>query len=257
MILPGRLLCGLVVAVLLVVLPFAGAEPKKPDAKPVPRVILAQPFGAKPGAAVKVTLRGLLLDTATVVRCLPKGEAKILKKGKVGVPDKMEPTRVGDTTVEAELTIPADVPGEMVTLIVEANGVASNAHSFLVDRVPPVPEKEPNNGFKEAQAIALGSVIEGSISGPSDVDVYRFEGKAGQTIVLEVHAARLGSVLDSFLTLYDPRGEVLETSDDMEGSTDSRIEFKLPRDGVYYAGIVDAHDKGGPLHGYRLLLKGK
>jgi hypothetical protein len=120
-----------------------------------------------------------------------------------------------------------------------------------------VAEKEPNNGFKEAQPISLGAVVEGAIAGSMDVDVYRFEGKAGQQVVVEVQAARLGSALDSFLTLYNDRAQVLDSCDDIPGSTDSRIEVKLPTDGVYYAAVSDAHDTGGPLHVYRLTVKAK
>jgi hypothetical protein len=100
-------------------------------------------------------------------------------------------------------------------------------------------------------------VVEGSIGTSLDVDVFRFEGKAGEQVVIEVQAARLGSALDSFLTLSNDRGQVLETCDDIPGSTDSRIEIRLPRDGSYYAAVSDAHDTGGPLHVYRLTMKRK
>ena len=86
------------------------------------------------------------------------------------------------------------------------------------------------------------------------MDLFRFEGKAGQKVVLEVYAARHGSPLDSMLTLYDASGAILDTCDDIEGSTDSRIEATLPKAGTYYVAVSDAHDQGAAFFLYRLRL---
>jgi hypothetical protein len=83
------------------------------------------------------------------------------------------------------------------------------------------------------------------------VDVYRIEGAVGQRITAQVLAARYGSALDGMLTLYDADGRQLAASDDADGS-DPRLEVRLPRDGVYFLSLLDAHDQGGPLHPYRL-----
>ena len=56
--------------------------------------------------------------------------------------------------------------------------------------------------------------------------------RAGQRLVCEVLAARHGSALDSLLTLYDADGRQVATNDDTAGSTDSRLEVTLPRDGA-------------------------
>ena len=111
------------------------------------------------------------------------------------------------------------------------------------------------HGFRQAQTIRLPQVVDGAIDRPKDVDVFRFEGKAGQKVVAEVLAARHGSGLDSILTLYTAAGQVLATSDDMPGSVDSLIEFTLPADAVYFLAIQDAHDQGGPPNVYRLVLR--
>jgi hypothetical protein len=118
-----------------------------------------------------------------------------------------------------------------------------------------IAEKEPNNGFREAQPLTPGQQVQGAISQKQDVDVYRFEGRAGQHVVAEVLAARYGSALDSFLTLYDGEGRVLASNDDSDGSPDSRLELRLPRDGTYYLSVLDANDEGGPAHVYRLSLR--
>jgi hypothetical protein len=245
-------------ALLLLSTPLALAQDKKkPPAKDQPKVLVALPLGVKPGTASKITLRGLKLDSAKEVRISPKGTVKLLSKGKVAVPPQMDVGKVGDSQVEVELSLPADVSGDSVQLIVAGPGGDSVPHQVLIDRTPIVAEKEPNDGFKQAQLVALGQVVEGTISRPTDVDTYRFEGKTGQKIVLEIHAARHGSPLDSVLTLYDSTGAILETSDDIEGSTDSRIKTTLPRTGTYYVAVSDANDQGAAMFLYRLTLRVK
>jgi hypothetical protein len=232
-------------------------DKKKAPAKEQPKVLVALPFGVKPGAAAKITLRGLKLDSAKEVRVSPRGMVTLLSKGNAPYPAQMEAGKVGNSQVEVELTIPADAPGDGVQLVVVGPGGESPPHNVLIDRKPVVVEKEPNDGFKQAQAAALGQTIQGTISRPTDVDTFRFEGKAGQKVVLEIHAARHGSPLDSVLTLYDSTGATIDTSDDIEGSTDSRIEAILPRTGSYYVAVSDANDQGAAMFLYRLTLRVK
>src|SRR3954453_18173207 len=108
------LLCVLMLA------PLSAAVAQKKDkdkAKDQPKIILARPFGVAPGKATKLTLRGLKLENAKEVRA-SKGTVKLLKKGKAPVPQQMEAASVGDSQVEVELTLPADVSGDDVEVTV-------------------------------------------------------------------------------------------------------------------------------------------
>jgi hypothetical protein len=238
----------------------ARAEEKKPDPKnDKPRIVVSLPLGVAAGAPAKVTLRGLKLDTATEVRCTDEHvTVKVLSKGKAAVPDKLDAAKVGDTQIEIELNAPAELAGKAVGLAAVTPAGDSETYEVLIDEPGKVIlEKEPNNGFRQAQAIAVPQVIEGFINPAQDVDVYRFEGKSGQTVVLEVVAARRGSALDSLLMLHDGDGKLLATNDDHGSSTDSYLEVKLPRDGRYFVSVLDALDTGGPVHVYRLIVKAK
>jgi hypothetical protein len=254
----GRLRFAL--AVLLAAGAALPAQEKKPPVKDdVPKVIVAVPLGVPAGQATKVTLRGLKLDAVTEVRFpSAKATAKVVSKGKATVPNMQDAKRVGDTQVEVEVTLPADVPEGAAEFTVVTPAGESAPHKLLVEKtIPVIAEKEPNNGFKQAQPIALPQAVDGVIGHNQDVDVFRFEGKAGQRVVIEVLAARHGSALDSYLSLHDADGKLLATNDDIEGSTDSRIEATLPKDGAYFVSIIDAHDTGGPAHVYRLVVKEK
>ncbi len=233
--------------------PSVWAQPK-PPAKDGPKAVLALPLGIPAGASTRLILRGRKLDTASAVRCTDdKVAVKVLSKGKANVPNQMDAAQVGDSQVEVEVTVPADFTGDVLLVVVTPAG-ETLPHRVLVDAKPVVRDKEPNNSFAQAQPVALGQTVEGVI-GAQDVDVFRFEGKAGQKVALEVVAAQLGSPLDSHLTLYDSRGQILAANDDFHGSPDSTIEATLPRDGVYYVGLIDVQDQGGALFVYRLRLR--
>jgi len=230
-------------------------EKKKPDKKDTPRVAVVLPLGVVPGKTAKLAIRGRKLADATAVR-FKNGRitAKIVSKGAAPVPDK-NPDKVGDTQVVVEAAIPGDVAGNLDFVVVTPAG-ESKPHMLLVEtRLPVIAEKEPNEGFRQAQPVKLPVVIEGSIDRQRDVDVFRFEGKAGQKIVIEVLAARHGSALDSIVTLYDAAGQQIASSDDTKDGLDSRLDVVLPATGVYHIALIDAHDSGGPIHVYRLLAR--
>ncbi|MBE0541302.1 MAG: PPC domain-containing protein [Verrucomicrobia bacterium] len=136
----------------------------------------------------------------------------------------------------------------------------SNRLLVAVDTLPEVIEKEPNDQAKQAQAVQLPIIINGRINQPGDSDVFRFEGRAGDAIVAEVHARRLNSPLDSVLRLTDAAGRQLAFNDDCEDKgaglhthhADSRLTATLPADGTYRLHVSDAQRQGGPELAYRL-----
>jgi hypothetical protein len=251
------LLCGLLIALIS---PLALlAKEKKDQKKELPSIKVAIPLGISRGKPQKVTIRGLRLDEATELRFKePKTTAKILAKTKAGVPNGLEANQIGDSQVEAEVVVPPDFAGESIEFVIVTAAGESHGHQLLVDHdKTAVAEKEPNNGFAQAQQITVPEIINGVIDHPQDVDVFRFEGKAGQRIVCEVRAAKLGSALDSIVTLFDANGHTLISNDDYNGSADSLVDFELPKSGAYFLSVMDANDQGSPAHSYRLTLRQK
>ena len=133
---------------------------------------------------------------------------------------------------------------------------------FAVDNLPECLEKEPNNTIAAAQPVKLPIIINGRIDQPGDWDVFRIEGRAGDSIVAEVDARRLDSPLDSVLKLTDAAGKQLAFNDDHEDKgagldthyADSYLAATLPADGSYFIHIGDAQHQGGPEYAYRLRL---
>ena len=173
------------------------------------------------------------------------------------------------TTVELQgwnlpvtsLTLTNTEPGNY-PLSVRKEDRVSNLVPFAVDTLPECLEKEPNNSVATAQAVTLPIIVNGRIDKPGDWDVFRFAGRAGDTVVAEVYARRLDSPLDSVLKLTDASGKQLAFNDDHEDKgagldthyADSYLTAILPTDGTFYIHIGDAQRQGGPEYGYRLRI---
>lgn len=237
----------------LLLIPFALLAQPKPPAKDAPVVQYSTPLFVTPTAKLKVLLRGQKLDTVTEVK---SGDAKvtvkILGKGrKAGVPNNYPANKLGDTEFEVELEFAKDHAPDSVALTAVTPAGSSEAYKLIVVSKP-VLEKEPNDNFALAQAIALPVTIEGTFSKERDVDVFKFEGKKGQKVKFEILAARLGAPTDALLTLYDDAKGVVAIVDDTGDSPDPILEKTLPRDGMYFIVVIEAADLGGAQFGYRL-----
>jgi hypothetical protein len=152
-------------------------------------------------------------------------------------------------------------PGVYPLAVPNEDGIL-NRMPFAIDSLPECLEKEPNNTIAVAQPLTLPIIINGRMDQPGDWDVFRFEGRAGDTVVAEVYARRLDSPLDSVLKLTDAAGKQLAYNDDHEDKgagldthyADSYITAALPADGAYYVHLGDAQHQGGPEYAYRLRI---
>ena len=158
-----------------------------------------------------------------------------------------------------------DLKGKRVGLYpvsLRKDGATSNAADFAVDLLPETMAKAAVGRKEKAQKLKLPVIVNGRIVRAGDVAFFKFEGAAGQEIVAEVMARRLGSPLDSMLRLTDAAGKELAFNDDFEDKgaallthqADSFLSCKLPAKGTYYLELMDAQHKGGPEYGYRLRI---
>jgi hypothetical protein len=237
------------------------AEDKKPEDKQ-PKILVVMPLGVVAGETAKLTLRGLRIDDVSEIQAGigdKRVEAKLVGKQKSNLGQNIDAKLGGDSHVEIELTIPSDAAGAVKFVAVTPAGISQAYELPTTPNAELEKEKEPNDGFDtpakaQAQPISLGKVILGAIERSQDVDVYSVATTAGQTIVAEVTARRLGSPLDAALMLFDERGSILASSDDTADSTDGHIEFISPG-GKLYLAVSDANDQGSPGHGYRLTVR--
>lgn len=203
----------------------------------LPFVTSAFPLGGPPEKHVEVELKGWNLP----VNKLSLDVEALAKKS--------VPPFAGEGTAIASFT--AD-KGKMI----------SNRLPFAIDALPECLEQEPNNEPAKAQAVTLPTIVNGRIDAPGDWDVFRFEGRAGQKIVADVNARKLGSPLDSLIKLTDAGGHQLAMNDDSADKgdglsthhADSYLLAELPANGTYYVWLGDSQHKGGPEFAYRLRL---
>ncbi|MEZ6044829.1 MAG: PPC domain-containing protein [Planctomycetaceae bacterium] len=123
---------------------------------------------------------------------------------------------------------------------------------FVIGDLPEVVEDEVD-GDPIPTAVELPSTINGRIFPREDVDVWTFEGTAGEVLHAEVMAARIGSPLDARLELRNAEGLLIAENDDHYGA-DSFLKFELPTTGQYAIHITDVNYAGLQPFVYRLTV---
>lgn len=247
--------CRPIFLALVLVAPAASQDKKPKD--PPPAILYAVPLVLRPGEKQTISLHGKKLDTATGITVDGPDSVKVkfLAAKKVPVPNNF-PDRVGDSAVQVELELPKDIkPGQVALRVAGPNGVSDKYTLLVRDDLPAIGEKEPNDGFEQAQPITIPAAIEATIKGERDPDVFRFQGTKGDKLRIEVQAARFGSPVDALLMLTDADRRLIDSTDDTAGTPDPVLNVTLPRDGVYYLSVIDAHDLGGANFGYRLVVR--
>ena len=259
----GFLLAASAAAILIPVFGTRGAEETKPaPPKPgPPRVLLCEPLAVEIGRLGKVGLRGTDLTNATRVEVvLPGGPLAAELSGfeLVTPPEGFEASRAGNQRLNVMLApslVPADAGPVILLRVTTPLGVGAPHRLLHVPRGSLVGEREPNNGFREAQKLLSGQYVLGTIDSPTDVDVFGVSLAAGEQLVAEVWADRLGSLLDPSLTLHAPGGAILKVQDDGPERAlgrDARLTWAAPNAGRYFLSLSGVTERGGPLHSYVL-----
>ncbi|MCI0681467.1 MAG: hypothetical protein L0Y71_05125 [Gemmataceae bacterium] len=193
---------------------------------------LGLPLGAAEPALRNLNVRGLQINGTTTLVCdgddfgkaprllLPFRAKQVLKPGST---DKQA---TFDVTLSDEV-----VPGYHHVRIVTDGGVSLPV-VVAVDRLP----QRPFTASIDPLPVAL----HGSVGGSQTLET-RFTGKAGQKVMVEVEAQRLGSKLRPILHLNSPKNLQLAWAWGTPALFgDTRLEATLPADGVYSVTLHDA-----------------
>lgn len=139
-------------------------------------------------------------------------------------------------------------PGVYPLRIETAEGL-SNSLLFTIGTYPHVSELEPDPGTEEeevandfpetAQPVEAPVTVGGRLQG-AERDLYRVRLEAGQALVAEVAARRVGSAIDPNLELLDSDGMVVARNGDAPGlGLDARLAFQAPEAGEYFVAVRD------------------
>ena len=192
------------------------------------------PAGGRIGESVEVTVTGSNLETLESLECsLPDFECLRLdaNRFRLSIPERAQ-------------------PGIYDVWAVGKNGLSS-PRSFMVGRLPEVIELESKEPKPQGISLAPGCAINGVVGAAGDEDVFSFEGKKGQRIVVECWADRIDARLRPVLEVVDSANRRIAVNRGFYG-TDPLIDFRVPEDGTYRARLRDLISSGGPEHYYRL-----
>jgi len=153
-------------------------------------------------------------------------------------------------------------------LPLEQNPVRNLDVDYMTTDLPYTKEHEPNGTMEEAQVVALPKVIAGVISRSGDIDLIRFTGKKGESIIAQTEARCFDSPVDSLVRIVNADGDILASNDDymekhqqlhmgpglLTHYADSYLTFTLPESGTYTVSVEDVQRHGGVDYKYRLRL---
>lgn len=151
------------------------------------------------------------------------------------------------------VTIAPDAPLGRHAVRVRTKSGLSNLFIFSVGALPEIAETEPNSDTNTAQAVSLGTTINGVV--PSeDVDYFVVELAEGQKIAAEIEAIRLGHELfDAKLRLFAPSGgEVVSEDDTAAMRQDPAFVYVAPEAGTYLVAVSESAYGGSGGYEYRL-----
>lgn len=202
---------------------------------PMPRLLGVMPPGGAAGTNVDVTLSGTDLEGANAIWFDHPGLRAFHLKG-----------------LTFRLAIAPGTPAGRHDLRAVTPLGVTNPRIFVVGDQPEVREAEPNNLPAQANPIALNATISGQIT-PTDIDCFRFEGRKGRRVFLELWAARLDSRLEAQIRVFGPDNrEVAQLQN--QGGPDLFLDLVLPADGAYTVKLHDVSFVGSPDHVYRLSM---
>jgi hypothetical protein len=218
------------------------------------------PCGLKQGTSADISLSGLhnyhgaykvLIQGQSVT-----GEVVVPKDGWPKANDKGVIPTLNNITIKVTAA-PDAALGIREVRVATPRGVSSVGLIVIGDEKEAI-EAEPNNSLDKAQAIEVGSTINGRIQDGEDVDTFKFKAEAGQEITFSVLCARLQDKIhdlqthaDPILTLRDMTGRELAATDDYYRA-DPLLSHKFKEAGEYVIQVRDVGYQGNPYWVYRL-----
>jgi hypothetical protein len=157
---------------------------------------------------------------------------------------------------DVQVTLPSTADS-FVVVHPQLGAGGSAAIPMELDDLPEYVEESAATATGGARRAQLPAVLNGRILHPGEADIWQVTAHKGEKFLLDLQAGRLGSLLDSVLTILDPSGKRLATCDDMgTGQTDSQLTWKVPADGTYRIRVEDRlKSRGGPEYAYRLKVE--
>src|SRR5947209_2206223 len=206
---------------------------------PLARLLTVFPPGGKVGSQFEVSVTGADLDEANQLHFSHTG---ITAKQKVDQTNALPEVNKFLVAIATNVT-----PGVYEARVVGRFGI-SNPRSFVVSDLPESIAPTTNNSPANAEAISLGTIINGH-SEANAVGFYKFTARKGQRILIECQAREIDSRMDAALILYDAAGKELQRN-----RSGGLLDFAAPSDDEYHLKVYDFLFRGGGEYFYRLAV---
>jgi hypothetical protein len=139
--------------------------------------------------------------------------------------------------------------------VTDSRGVGDNDFDYVLNLSTSredVDEDESNDTIGRSDGVLLPGTAFGKSNDDEDQDVYRFNGVAGQALIVDIDAQLFLSEADMVVELLDNSSRLLFANDDFDGR-DPRFNIVLPYTGTYYLLVYDLdRDEGTTDHYYSL-----
>ena len=160
----------------------------------------------------------------------------------------------GLESVTKEVSFPADPELRHFRYSLETAFGRAPALTFDLSDVPE--RVEPPERDASPLALNIPAAVTGTLEEASGEDRYSVEAKKDELWKISLESAAIGSHLDVALSIRDAEGKDIAASDDLPGTTDAGLEFKVPADGVYTLVVTDISGRTGTrLAVYRLAVE--
>jgi GxxExxY protein len=227
----------------------AATKKKAADARAAmsgkPVLTRLEPPGVQRGVASEVRLVGKNLGA--------------LKSLKVSHPKVTAEIAATDPKKPDEATVKILADGALPRSVVEVSAVTEAGESgklkLHVDDLPQVFAKLPPKAGAPVKLAALPVGVWGALRDTGEHDEFEFAAKAGQQLVFDLEARRIGSKATTpALQLLDESGVIVASNYGMENNTDPLLAFRVPRDGRYVIRVREVTLEGSADHTYHLTL---
>jgi hypothetical protein len=222
-----------------------------------PMVTHTTPVAVQRGKTTEVVVAGQQ-NFLGVYKALFEGTGITAEVAPQPAPKAVPPQKPLVRSVKLKLTVaPEAALGPREFRLASTLGVSSVGQLVVVDE-PVVEEKSANNTPQQAEAITLPCVVAGRLEAVEDVDFFKFQAEAGQTLTFELFCARLQDKIHDLqkhakpmLTLYDADGRELAANDHFYFA-DPLLSYTVPKSGTYFIQVRESTYDGDPRWAYAL-----
>ncbi|CAN0509638.1 unnamed protein product, partial [Discosporangium mesarthrocarpum] len=154
------------------------------------------------------------------------------------------------------IQVPVDAPSIMRGEIEVAGDATVSYEIRTSDFRETVEQQAEPDSQNSVQELSGPSAVTGVLTERYGADRYQALGSKGEIWAIDVLAEAIGSPLDVSLAIINESGVELKRVDDVSGTTDAHIEFRLPADGAYDLVVGDTSGMSGQATSiYRIVVR--